>query len=186
MEKKNEHIFHGDDITKDDIKRSKERINATGEVYTDEKIVNDMLDMVNPEDWSDKTKTMLEPSCGDGNFVVVMIARFMKGLENIIPDRTERFKHIVENQVFAIDIMPDNVIATRNRISKTFDIDINLFDHNIIQADTLDYDCLFGRYGEDEFGFGYQSKKDLSVTVDKAISIKDNSKKVISDDVFFG
>ena len=168
-------------LSKDDIKRSKERIIATGEVYTDEKLVNDILDMVKPEDWSNPDITMLEPSCGDGNFVVVMIGRFMDGLEAVIPDRTKRFQHIVEKQVHAIDIMPDNVIATRNRISETFGIDIELCDHNIIQADTLAYDCQFGKEVTDELGMTYKTKKDLSVHSDDIPKEKNSAPRKSSD-----
>lgn len=97
---------------------------ATGEVFTDSYIVDYMLDMVKPEDWRNPDITMLEPSCGDGNFVVAMISKFMNGLQDVIPDDEERFKHIIENQVYAIDIMLDNVLATRKRISETFGYDI--------------------------------------------------------------
>lgn len=170
-------------ITKDDIKRSKERIIATGEVYTDEHIVRDMLDMVKSEDWENPTITMLEPSCGDGNFVVIMIEKFMDGLKNVIPDERERFKNIIENQVFAIDIMADNVIATRNRISEKFGYNINDYNHNIIQADTLAYDCLFGKTIEDELGMIHQSEKKLTVSNEDAPKEKNSApRKSVSED----
>lgn len=155
-----------------DIDRNRERVMATGEVFTDSYIVDYMLDMVKPEDWQNPDITMLEPSCGDGNFVVAMISKFMNGLQDVIPDDEERFKHIVENQVYAIDIMLDNVLATRKRISETFGYDIYKYENKIIHADALAYDWMFGKTVEDEF-FSYESelpKDDYSKKIESKMS----------------
>lgn len=155
-----------------DINRNRERVMATGEVFTDSYIVENILDMVNPEDWANPSITMLEPSCGDGNFVIAIITRFMKGLENVIPDEEERFKNIIENQVYAIDIMLDNVLATRKRISETFGYDIYKYDNKIVHADSLAYDWSFGKEITDDF-FTYKSeipKDDYSQKMDVKLS----------------
>ncbi|GBQ90716.1 hypothetical protein [Gluconobacter albidus] len=91
-----------------------------GEVYTPADIINKMLDMSKPEDWSNPDITMLEPSCGNGRFVIEMIKRFMDGLEQIIPNESERFKHILENQVYAGDIQMDSVLELYNNIEYIF------------------------------------------------------------------
>lgn len=141
----------------DSIDRNRERIMATGEVFTDSYIVDYMLNMVKDEDWKNKDITILEPSCGDGNFVIAIIAKFMEGLKEVIPDEEQRFKHIIENQVHAIDIMLDNVLATRKRISDTFGYDIYKYNNKIVHADALAYDWMFGKTVEDDF-FTYESE----------------------------
>ena len=54
--------------------RSKERVAKHGEVFTNEREVNAMLDLVKDE--TNKIEsTFLEPACGDGNFLVEIIRR---------------------------------------------------------------------------------------------------------------
>ena len=121
------------------IQRTKERIKQTGEIFTPPELVEQMLDQLPAEAWTDPTKTFLEPACGDGNFLIAMLNRLMVGLADAIPDETERHKHIIENQLFGVDLMPDNVAATIERLNAG-----NL-KHNIVCADALSYDFSFGR-----------------------------------------
>lgn len=177
-------IYSDENISYEDIKRSQERVDSTGEVFTPPEIVNKMLDMVKPEDWSNPEITMLEPSVGDGNFLVVMIERFMKGLEDIFPNRQERFKHIIENQVFAIDIMPDNVNATLNRIDDIYGFNVRQYDHNIVNQDSLAYDWQFGRDYEDDLGL-FDMKSTKSSPDSPLKTLTKNSKHTTSIDDFF-
>ncbi len=49
--------------------KSKERVLAYGEVFTNPREVNAMLDLVKPE--TDRIDSrFLEPACGDGNFLI--------------------------------------------------------------------------------------------------------------------
>lgn len=158
MKKSEIKIYDNQDIDYSEFDRTQERVDLTGEIFTPEEIVNKMLDEVRPEDWSNPDITILEPSCGDGNFVVKIIERFMIGLENIIPDREARFKHIIEKQVYALDIMPDNINATLNRIDSIFGYTIRNLDHNILYKDTIGYDCAFGNDWTDEYGFHHTAE----------------------------
>lgn len=117
-----------------DIERDQDRIDNTGEVFTPKWMVDKMLDDLPKEIWSDPDKIFLEPSCGDGNFLIEILHRLMNGLKDIIPDEYERKKHIVENQIYAIDLMTDNVNAVIKRL------DISKFNHNIICNDALIFD----------------------------------------------
>lgn len=156
----------------EEIERDRERIIGTGEIFTPSEIIEGMLDLINPMDWENPDTTILEPSCGNGNFVVAIISRFMDGLKNKIPDEEKRFKHIIENQVYAIDIMLDNVLYTRNRISNMFGYDIYLYENKIVHADSLAYDWSFGKEIEDDF-FSYKSelpKDDYSHKLEEKLS----------------
>lgn len=59
--------------------KSKTRVKERGEVFTAEREVKAMCDLI-PENeiWSDITKTFLEPSCGNGNFLVEIFGRKLK------------------------------------------------------------------------------------------------------------
>lgn len=90
----------------------KERQKKYGEVFTPEWLVNDMLDMI---EGADKTiyfpeKKILEPACGNGNFLVEILRRKYTHCKDI----EDGFVSL-EN-CFGIDILPDNVQECRARL----------------------------------------------------------------------
>jgi hypothetical protein len=128
------------------IERAKERIDRTGEVFTPHLLVHEMLDQLPSKIWSDPNKTWLEPSCGDGNILEAIFQRLMQGLEIWQPEKQKRHQHIIENMLFGVDLMPDNVEICIKRLGA---IDLN---HNIVCADSLVFDFNFGRPDIDESG----------------------------------
>ena len=54
--------------------KSKERVAAHGEVFTSEREVNAMLDLVKQETERIDSR-FLEPACGDGNFLIEILRR---------------------------------------------------------------------------------------------------------------
>ena len=54
--------------------RSRERVAEHGEVFTDEREVNAMLDLVKDESSRIESR-FLEPACGNGNFVIEVLNR---------------------------------------------------------------------------------------------------------------
>ena len=54
--------------------KSKERVAEHGEVFTDEREVNAMLDLVKDESSRIESR-FLEPACGNGNFVIEVLNR---------------------------------------------------------------------------------------------------------------
>ena len=79
---------------------SKEKSDKHGEVFTPPTLINEMLDQLPKEIWSDKTKTFFDPAAGNGNFHIQVLKRLFEGLESEIPDEEERLKHIIENQLY--------------------------------------------------------------------------------------
>jgi hypothetical protein len=57
-----------------DFIKSKNRVFKHGEVFTNPREVNSMLDLVNTE-CNKIDSTFLEPACGDGNFLIEIIKR---------------------------------------------------------------------------------------------------------------
>lgn len=113
------------------IHRTKERIKATGEVFTPLELVDEMLSKLPEEVWA-PDKTFLEPSCGDGNFLVRIVAwKIWKAWEQWIerkkPDGDEIPRDIDEavsiatvwqalRTIYAVDFQHDNVEHARERI----------------------------------------------------------------------
>ena len=53
--------------------KSKERVSTHGEVFTNLREVNAMLDLVKPETERIDSR-FLEPTCGDGNFLIEILS----------------------------------------------------------------------------------------------------------------
>ena len=75
---------------------------SNDEVFTPPKLVNEVLDMLPEELWSDKNATFLDPATKSGVFLRELAKRLIKGLEKEIPDLQERLNHIDTNQLFRI------------------------------------------------------------------------------------
>lgn len=91
--------------------KSKQRVRERGEVFTAEREVKAMCDLI-PEDeiWSDITKTFLEPACGTGNFLVEIFGRKLKYCK----DEKDSLKALAS--IVGIDIQQDNVEESRKRL----------------------------------------------------------------------
>ena len=111
---------------------SKEKADNLGEVFTPPELINDMLDQLPTELWSDKTKTWLDPASGNGNFHIIVLKRLFDGLSSQIPDDRERVKHIVEKQLYFAEYQPISAQNTAELFSFG-----GLCEVNIYCGDTL-------------------------------------------------
>ena len=106
--------------------RSKERIRDFGEVFTPEKYVNQMLDMLDKSVWTDTNTIFFEPTCGHGNFVEVIVERRLNAFLKKARKQKIKKPHFYAiantlNNLWAIDIDPKNIEFCRNRVrSLTF------------------------------------------------------------------
>jgi len=112
---------------------SKEKSDNHGEVFTPPELINDMLDQLPAELWSDKTKTWFDPAAGNGNFHIIVLKRLFDGLSSQIPDDRERVKHIVEKQLYFAEYQR---ISARNT-AELFSFG-GLCEVNIYCGNTLD------------------------------------------------
>ncbi len=101
--------------------KSKQRVSDHGEVFTNDKEVNDMCNLVSQEcDRADSR--FLEPACGNGNFLAEIIKRKLatvKRLHRSNPYDFERYSVLAISSIYGVDILYDNVLECRKRI---FDI----------------------------------------------------------------
>lgn len=111
------------DQTFTDVKngiRSKERVKNLAEVFTNEREVKAMLDLVGDTAYAVET-TFLEPACGNGNFLVEILARKAETIRRRFEaDRDGRRVQIDLMRsiatISAIDISPGNVAEARARM----------------------------------------------------------------------
>jgi len=77
---------------------------SNDEVFTPPNLVNDILDLLPQELWSNPNTKFLDPVSKSGVFLREMAKRLMKGLETQIPDKQERINHIFGKQLYGIAI----------------------------------------------------------------------------------
>ena len=94
---------------------------SNDEVFTPPQLVNQILDMLPPEIWSDKNARFLDPFCKTGVFLREIAKRLMVGLAKQIPNEQKRANHIFQNQIFGIAITELTALLSRRSVycSKT-------------------------------------------------------------------
>lgn len=122
--------------------KSKKRVKEFAEVFTAEREVKAMCDLIPLSEWTIES-TFLEPACGNGNFLVEIYERKLK-LCKSVKDGLKALASIV-----GIDIQADNVEESRKRLYDMFckrfpngnDISkamaIKILKNNIICGDSL-------------------------------------------------
>ena len=92
---------------------------TNAEVSTPYELRQEMLDTITKygdKDFWKTPKTVFEPCCGKGGFLVDIIDRFMNDLQ--IEDEEERYKVIVEQCLYFCDINPTNIFICKTLIVK--------------------------------------------------------------------
>lgn len=77
---------------------------SNDEVFTPPEVVNQVLDMLPQELFSNPDTTFLDPACKTGVFLREIAKRLIVGLESQIPDLQERIDHIFQKQLYGIAI----------------------------------------------------------------------------------
>lgn len=98
--------------------KSRERVEKHGEVFTNEREVKAMCDLVKQETTRIDSR-FLEPACGDGNFLVEILSRKLEVVKKKYkksPFDFEKQSLLAVSSVYGVDIMQDNVIECRNRL----------------------------------------------------------------------
>lgn len=115
------------------VERSAQRIKATAEVFTPTKLVREILAELPIKQFSDPSSTVLDPCCGDGQFLSEVL---IKKLEN-----GSTFEAALRT-IFGVEIMFDNVEVCRNRLLCGQESLRYIVTHNIVAGDglTFNYD----------------------------------------------
>lgn len=103
--------------------KSKQRVADHGEVFTNPREVNAMLDMVKQETERIDSR-FLEPACGDGNFLAEVLRRKLAIVEQRYAksqQEFERYMVIAVSSIYGVDILEDNAVECRARLFKLVD-----------------------------------------------------------------
>lgn len=94
--------------------KSKVRVKERGEVFTAEREVKAMCDLIPDNIWRDISKTFLEPACGNGNFLVEIFEQKLKYCKG----EKDGLKAL--SSIVGIDIAEDNCFESRVRLMTMF------------------------------------------------------------------
>ena len=100
--------------------KSKERVTAHGEVFTAEREVKAMCDLV-ADECNRIDSRFLEPACGDGNFLAEVLSRKLAacykkyGAPLLRPDY-ERASVQAVMSIYGVELLPDNAEICRERL----------------------------------------------------------------------
>ncbi|MCC7202053.1 MAG: SAM-dependent DNA methyltransferase [Nitrospirae bacterium] len=146
---------------------SRKRVADHGEVLTGRREVNAMLDLVKQETERIESR-FLEPACGNGNFLTVILERKLAVVEKRYAKSQldfERYAILAVSSVYGIDILEDNVRQCRHRLYSVFDCDFYsrlfrnrakdkcreavrfILERNIIWGDALTLKTVGGKPG---------------------------------------
>lgn len=103
--------------------KSKQRVADHGEVFTAEREVNAMLDLVKQETERIDSR-FLEPACGNGNFLVEILRRKMDIVKKKYKKSAldyEKNAILALTSIYGVDLLQDNVIECRTRLFEIWD-----------------------------------------------------------------
>lgn len=107
--------------------KSKKRIKDFGEVYTNNREVYAMVDLVSEEANSIES-TFLEPACGTGNFLIEILSRKLKAVSQQYRNNRneyEQYSILAFSSIYGIDIQQDNIFECRERLFQMFCVHYN-------------------------------------------------------------
>lgn len=103
--------------------KSKQRIRDHGEVFTAEREVKAMCDLVKDE--CDRIDSrFLEPACGNGNFLAEILTRKLATVKKLYksnPYDYERYAVLAVTSIYSVEILADNAEECRKRLFALWD-----------------------------------------------------------------
>ncbi len=102
--------------------KSRQRVADHGEVFTADREVNAMLDLVKAETERIDSR-FLEPACGNGNFLVRILERKLAVVSRLYAASSAQWELnalIALSSIYGIDILEDNVRECRERLLGVF------------------------------------------------------------------
>ena len=122
--------------------KSRERVQQHGEVFTNEREVNAMLDLVKHETERIASR-FLEPACGDGNFLAEILRRKLCVCRSFVEQGKNTQLEYEKNAVLAVSsidgigLLPDNATTCRERLFKIFHD-----EYCALYGDNVKHECM--------------------------------------------
>ena len=89
---------------------------SNDEVFTPPDVVNDILDRLPSDLWSNRDAKFLDPCCKTGVFLREIAKRLLVGLKDDIPNLQDRIDHIFHNQLYGIAVTELTSLLSRRSV----------------------------------------------------------------------
>ncbi|MFA5586385.1 MAG: hypothetical protein WDA02_07570 [Saccharofermentanales bacterium] len=119
-------------------KYRKEHADTFGEVFTDFYLVDEHVSNIDPELFKDPTSTFLDPCAGFGQYPIILIEKLMDGLKEWEPNPEKRYKHIVENQIFMIELQKESCDIIERLFNPKGKYKLNLYNMSFFDFNVND------------------------------------------------
>ena len=122
--------------------KSRERVQQHGEVFTNEREVNAMLNLVKHETERIDSR-FLEPACGDGNFLAEILRRKLRVCRNLVEQRKntqleyEKNTVLAVSSIYGIELLADNAMTCRERLFRIF-----CDEYHALYGDSVKEECM--------------------------------------------
>ena len=117
------------------VKVSDVEVKTMGEVMTPIELVEEMLDTLPYEVWTNPNLKWLDPCNGVGTFLSVVVKRLMKGLEGFEVDAELRYAHIMENMIYACELQAKNVFLYMYAFDPCDEFAMNVFNGSYLSEE---------------------------------------------------
>ena len=102
--------------------KNRERVRNHGEVFTNQREVDAMLDLVKGEAAAIDS-TFMEPACGNGNFLVEILHRKLRSVFQLANNNSAEAEFLATRafaSIYGVDVQQDNVFEARERLFNNF------------------------------------------------------------------
>jgi hypothetical protein len=113
--------------------RGRKRVKQTSEVFTPMELCKKIVRDLPEELLQDPNTTYLDNSCGDGNFLSALY-------EVLTKDYGHDGRHVLDEQIYGVDLMPDNIDTVRDRLG--LNPSMRAWYH-VVRHDGLEYHYSF-------------------------------------------
>lgn len=166
-----DYIFHIRYEKAQQIRSTKENKVMFGEVFTPYDLVEEMLYFLPKEVFKNKNIRWLDPSCGNGAFMICLFLKLFKELNEEFEKKEDCVIHIVKNMLFMVDINKENIELLRSIFGNI---------GNIIENDYLSID-IKNQIGEIDIIIGnppYQTEGLIKTPTNNELLKKKDGKMV--------
>jgi hypothetical protein len=130
------------------VKVSAVEVKTMGEVMTPIELVEEMLDTLPDEVWTNPNLKWLDPANGVGTFISVIVQRLMKGLTAFEADDTLRYKHIMENMIYVCELQAKNVFLYLYAFDPKDEYALNIYNGSYLDKG---FDAHMAELGVEKF-----------------------------------
>jgi len=113
-------------------KYRKEHADTFGEVFTEFYLIEEHVSNIDSKLFEDPNSTFLDPCSGFGSYSIILIERLMEGLKDWEPNIEKRYKHILENQIFMVEIQKESCEVIERLFNPKGKYKLNLYNQSFL------------------------------------------------------